>query len=149
MIQDKTVRDSLRMYIDTKTITRDCQLKDGEDKDEIKIDEEEFEKPVYKESDLDQDRVKQIITEYNRETLMNPLGILDAFRNRFNIPVCFTYTIKEKLHKAVAYVGGKICKNFILLFKLVSVLMRISGLLSIEPLKKLLKKLRKNTVKNR
>ena len=116
MIQDKTVRDSLRMYIDTKTITRDCQLKDEGNEDEIKIGEEEFEKPVYKESDLDQSRVRQIITDYNRDCLTNPLGILDAFRNRFNIPVCFTYTIKEKLHKAVAYVGGKICKPFILFF---------------------------------
>jgi len=137
MIQDKTVRDSLRMYIDTKTITRDCQLKDGEDRHEIKIDEEEFEKPVYKESDLDQERVKQIITDYNRDCLMNPLGILDGFKNRFNIPVCFTYTSKEKLHKAVAYVGGKICKIFILYFKSVSVSMQISGSLSIEPLNKL------------
>jgi len=109
MIEDKTVRDSLRMYIDTKTITRDCQLKEEENEDGIKLEEEEFEKPVYKDSDLDLARVKQIITDYNKDNFTNPLTILDGFKNRYLIPVSFTYTIKEKMHKAVTYVGGKIC----------------------------------------
>lgn len=112
MISDKTVRDSLRMYIDTKTITRDCQLKEEYNEDDINIDLEAYEKPVYKDGDLDSNRVKQIITDYNKDNFTNPLILLDGFKNRFEIPVSFTYTIKEKLHKAVAYVGGKICKIF-------------------------------------
>jgi hypothetical protein len=110
MMEDKTVRDSLRIYIDTKCITRDCKLKD-EEEDVYKIDPEEFEKPVYKETDLDSDRVKKIITGYNKDHIVNPLSQLEGFKNRYSIPYCFTYTIKQKMHKAVLYVGGEICNN--------------------------------------
>lgn len=109
MVEDKTVRDSMRIYIDTKSITRDCKLKER-DEDQIQIDEVPFEKPVYNETDDNYVRVKNIIDEYNKNKLENPLSQLDSFRNKYNIPFCFTYTIKEKIHKAVLYVGGEICK---------------------------------------
>ena len=110
MVLDKTVRDSIRIYIDTKTITRDCKLKNEDDDEMIKLTDEEFEKLIYKEEDNDINRVKQYITGFNRNILENPLAMLDSFRNKYHVPFCFTYTIKEKMHKAVLYVGGEICK---------------------------------------
>ncbi len=112
MVEDKSLRDSMRIYIDTKSITRDCKLKELKDTESSStfLDEEIFSKPTYKDEDLDKDRVKQIITEYTKDVKNNPLSLLDSFRNKYNLPFCFTYTIKEKMHKAVLYVGGEICK---------------------------------------
>jgi hypothetical protein len=109
MLQDKTVRDSFRIYIDTKSINRDCKIKDESSQD-ISLDASEFQKPQYRDEDLDYTRVKGIIQEYNKNILNNPLAQLDSFRNKYKVPFCFTYTIKEKMHKAVLYVGGEICK---------------------------------------
>jgi|LauGreDrversion4_2_1035121.scaffolds.fasta_scaffold290641_1 hypothetical protein len=109
MVEDKTVRDSMRIYIDTKTITRDCKLKDPQ----TTFDDEILPKPTYRDEDLDKERVKQIITNYTKDVKTNPLSLLDSFRNKYNLPFCFTYTIKEKMHKAVLYVGGEICKKYL------------------------------------
>lgn len=111
MVVDKTLRDSMRIYIDTKTITRDCKLNNKNlNDDELDLERQTINKPIYKDTDLDYNRVKKIITNYSSDIRKNPLSILDSFRNKYEIPFCFTYTIKHKMHKAVLYVGGEICK---------------------------------------
>lgn len=110
MLEDKVLKDTMRMYIDTKSITRDCFLK-KKDEDIYAIKEEdETKKLQFKQSDTDHLRVKAIIDEYNKNTRTNPICMLDSFRNKHNIPFSFTYTEKNKMHKAVVYVGGEICK---------------------------------------
>jgi hypothetical protein len=106
LIEDKTIRDTVRIYIDTKSITRDYKLKERNEEDAII--KSELERPIFQETDLDYNRVHGIIESYNKK-YENPLSLLDAFRNKYNVPFSFTYTIKHKMHKAVLYIGGEIC----------------------------------------